>query len=107
MQKLKHFAVDWLEDTHGQGWGTDQSTPLPPVWPEIHSGPDLACGASLLALYSAPRGCSLGTSGFFSSQKPKNENKNKKILVVQLCSTKYIETLNIIVIRITIFLPII
>ena len=69
-------------------------------------GPDPVCGASLLVLYSSPRGYSLGTSGFSSSQKPKTNNKNKK-LVLQLCSTKYTETSNIIVIRITHFLPII
>ena len=50
-----------------------QSTPLPPVWPGLDSGPDPVCGASLLVLYSAQRGYSLGTSGFSSHQRPKTK----------------------------------
>ena len=96
MQKFSTLAVDWLEDTHGQGWGTGQSTPLPP------------CGlGSILAQTQYVR-----VVCWFSTllqevipwalQVPKTNNKNKK-LVVQLCSTKYTETFNIIVIRITKF----
>ena len=39
-------------------------------------GPDPVCGASLLVLYSSPRGYSLGTSGFSSHQKPTTKTKN-------------------------------
>ena len=77
MQKFSTLAVDWLEDTHEQGWGT----PFAPVWPGLDSGPDPVCDASLFVIYSAPRCYSLGTLGFSSHQKPK--------LVVQLCSTKF------------------
>ena len=76
MQKFSTLAVDWLEDTHGRGWGTGQSTPLPPMWPGFNSSPDPVCEASLLVLYSAPRGYSLGTSGFSSHQKPTTKTKN-------------------------------
>ena len=61
VQKFSTLAVDWLEDAHGQGCGTTLSSPLPPVWPGLVSGPDPVCGASLLVLNSAPRGYSLGT----------------------------------------------
>ena len=31
MQRFSTLAVDWLEDTHGQDWGSGQGTPLPPM----------------------------------------------------------------------------
>ena len=69
MQKFSTIAVDWLEDTHGQGWGTGQRTPLPPVWPGLDSDPDPVCGASLLVFhYSA------------SCPKVVNPAKRKEIL---------------------------
>ena len=92
-QKFCTLAVDWLEDTHGQGWGTL----LPPVWPGLNSCPDLTSRASLLVLYSASRGYSLGTSGFSSNQKPENQNL--------LCNCDPLNTQRLsIIVRITKFL---
>ena len=49
-----------------QGWPSDESTCLPPMWP----GFAVICGSSLLVLYSAMRGFSPGTPVFLSHQKP-------------------------------------
>ena len=46
------------------------------MWPGFNSSPDPVCEASLLVLCSAPRGYSLGTSGFSSHQKPTTKTKN-------------------------------
>ena len=62
-------------------------------------GPSFICGLSLLVLYSAPRGFSLGTPVFPSPQKPTFDligfdlfDLQSPQLVQHLCSARMIET---------------